>query len=98
MNDLIRIFNMHRIAIAAGGTGGHIFPGIAIARELQKQLDECEVIFIGSKNGIENKLVKEYGYQCIPTNVQKLYRFFTFKNLLFPYYMLKSIAEAQGYL
>jgi len=86
---------MHRIAIAAGGTGGHIFPGIAIARELQKQLDECEVIFIGSKNGIENKLVKEYGYQCIPTNVQKLYRFFTFKNLLFPYYMLKSIAEAQ---
>lgn len=87
---------MHRIAIAAGGTGGHIFPGIAIARELQKQLDKCEVIFIGSKNGIENIIVKENGYECIPTDVQKLYRFLTFKNLLFPYYMLKSIAETQN--
>ncbi len=86
---------MHRIAIAAGGTGGHIFPGIAIARELQKQLGECEIIFIGSKDGIENKIVKENGYDCIQTNVQKLYRFFTLKNILFPYYMLKSIAETQ---
>ena len=87
---------MHRIAIAAGGTGGHIFPGIAIASELQKQLGECEILFIGSKDGIENKIVKENGYDCIPTNVQKLYRFFTLKNILFPYYMLKSIAETQN--
>ncbi len=96
MNVLKRNFNMHRIAIAAGGTGGHIFPGIAIARELKKQLDECEIIFIGSKDGIENKIVKENGYDCIPTNVQKLYRFFTLKNILFPCYMLKSIAETQN--
>jgi len=95
MNGSKGNFNMHRIAIAAGGTGGHIFPGIAIARELQKQLGECEIIFIGSKDGIENKIVKENGYDCIPTNVQKLYRFFTLKNILFPYYMLKSIAETQ---
>ena len=87
---------MHRIAIAAGGTGGHIFPGIAIARELQKQLGECEILFIGSKDGIENKIVKENGFDCIPTNVQKLYRFFTLKNILFPYYMLKSIVETQN--
>jgi len=86
---------MHRIAIAAGGTGGHIFPGIAIARELQKQLDDCKVIFIGSKNGIENKILKENRYECVPTDVQKLYRSLTLKNLLFPYYMLKSISETQ---
>ena len=87
---------MHKIAIAAGGTGGHIFPGIAIARELERQLEDCEVIFIGSRDGIENKLVKENGYECIPTDVQKLYRSFTLKNLLFPYYMLKSISETQN--
>ncbi len=86
---------MYRIAIAAGGTGGHIFPGIAIARELQRQLADCKVIFIGSKEGIENKIVKENGYECYPTDVQKLYRNITFKNLLFPYYMLKSISQTQ---
>ena len=86
---------MHRIAIAAGGTGGHIFPGIAIARELQRQLADCEVIFIGSKEGIENKILKENGYKCIPTDVQKLYRSLTFRNLLFPYFMLKSIFQTQ---
>ncbi len=86
---------MHRIAIAAGGTGGHIFPGIALARELQMQLADCEVIFIGSKEGIENKIVKENGYKCVPTDVQKLYRSLTFQNLLFPYCMLKSISQTQ---
>jgi len=96
MKGLKGNFNMHRVAIAAGGTGGHIFPGIAIARELQKQLVECEIIFIGSQDGIENQIVKENGYDCIPTNVQKLYRFFTLRNILFPYYMLKSISEVQN--
>ncbi|MBN2017071.1 MAG: undecaprenyldiphospho-muramoylpentapeptide beta-N-acetylglucosaminyltransferase [Candidatus Cloacimonetes bacterium] len=86
---------MLRVAIAAGGTGGHIFPGIAIARELQDQLKSCEIIFIGSKDGIENKIVSENGYTCIPTDVHKLYRYLTLKNLLFPYYMIKSIVETR---
>lgn len=86
---------MHNIAIAAAGTGGHIFPGLAIANELQHQLDEIKIIFIGSRHGIENQIVPKYGYQCIQTDVQKLYRFFTLKNALFPFHTVKSIIEAK---
>jgi UDP-N-acetylglucosamine--N-acetylmuramyl-(pentapeptide) pyrophosphoryl-undecaprenol N-acetylglucosamine transferase len=37
-----------KIAIAGGGTGGHVFPGIAVARELQKEVDDVSVLFIGT--------------------------------------------------
>lgn len=84
---------MHRIAIAAGGTGGHIFPGIALAQELQHQLNTSNIIFIGSKDGIENIIVKKFNYVCLSTHVQKLYRSFTIKNLLFPFFMILSIIE-----
>ena len=50
-----------KILIMAGGTGGHIFPALAIARELKKHL--IDIKWLGSKNGMENTLVAKYGYQ-----------------------------------
>ena len=52
-----------RIVIAGGGTGGHLFPGIAIAEEFLKRNKETAVIFIGTKKGIESKLLEKFGYQ-----------------------------------
>jgi UDP-N-acetylglucosamine--N-acetylmuramyl-(pentapeptide) pyrophosphoryl-undecaprenol N-acetylglucosamine transferase len=48
--------------IAAGGTGGHIFPGIALAREIRARRPEAEVLFVGSRHGLESKLVPQAGF------------------------------------
>ncbi|MGH9367685.1 MAG: undecaprenyldiphospho-muramoylpentapeptide beta-N-acetylglucosaminyltransferase [Thermoanaerobaculia bacterium] len=48
--------------IAAGGTGGHIFPGIALAREIQSRRPEAPVVFVGSRRGLETSLVPRAGF------------------------------------
>ena len=52
---------MRRILVAGGGTGGHVFPGLAIARALGR-LAEVEVVFAGSPRGLETRVVPEHGY------------------------------------
>lgn len=51
-----------KVVIAGGGTGGHIFPGIAIAEELKRRDESAEVIFIGTEHGIEASIVPKEGY------------------------------------
>ncbi|MEE8329159.1 MAG: undecaprenyldiphospho-muramoylpentapeptide beta-N-acetylglucosaminyltransferase [Thermodesulfovibrionia bacterium] len=50
------------IVIAGGGTGGHVFPGIAVAREFKRILDDAEVTFIGTAEGIEARVVPKEGF------------------------------------
>ncbi|MEN6622440.1 MAG: undecaprenyldiphospho-muramoylpentapeptide beta-N-acetylglucosaminyltransferase [Smithella sp.] len=52
-----------RIVIAGGGTGGHLFPGIAIAEEFIKRDKQAKVIFIGTQRGIENRVLGRSGYE-----------------------------------
>lgn len=52
-----------KIAISAGGTGGHIYPGIALARELAGRGEDREIFFIGSKNGLEGRLLKDQNFK-----------------------------------
>lgn len=49
--------------IAAGGTGGHVFPGIALAREIRARRPDAEVLFVGSRHGLESKLVPDAGFR-----------------------------------
>lgn len=51
-----------RVIIAGGGTGGHLFPGIAIAEELKRREDTAEVIFVGTEHGIEARIIPREGY------------------------------------
>src|SRR3989442_10586158 len=51
-----------RILIAAGGTGGHIYPGIAVAKEIMRREPESEVRFVGTERGLESKLVPQAGF------------------------------------
>ncbi len=51
-----------RVVIAGGGTGGHAFPGIAVAKELKKTFKEAEVVFVGTTEGIEVKIVPREGF------------------------------------
>lgn len=52
-----------RVLIAAGGTGGHIYPGIAVAKEILRRAPESEVRFVGTARGLENKLVPQAGFK-----------------------------------
>lgn len=54
---------MMRVLIAGGGTGGHVFPGIAIAEALREQGVADEVVFVGTEHGIEARIVPREGYQ-----------------------------------
>ncbi len=53
---------MIRIIITGGGTGGHVYPGIAVAREIESR-GKNEILFVGAKRGIESRIVPENGYQ-----------------------------------
>jgi len=52
-----------RVLIAAGGTGGHIYPGIAVAREIMRREAQSEVRFVGTARGLESKLVPQAGFE-----------------------------------
>lgn len=52
-----------KVLIAAGGTGGHIFPGIAVANEIMRRDAESEVLFVGTARGLEKKIVPDNGFQ-----------------------------------
>ena len=58
------------IVIAGGGTGGHLFPGIAIAEEFLKRDDQTRIIFIGTKKGIESKLLGPLGYELREIDIE----------------------------
>lgn len=60
------------IVIAGGGTGGHVFPGIAIADEVKRRNPEARIVFIGTTRGLEARLVPQAGYELAPITVSRL--------------------------
>lgn len=85
-----------KIVFGAGGSGGHIVPAIAVAERFLAS--GHSVAFIGNANSMEQELCKTKAFEFYPINVQKLYRHFTFKHLLFPFFMLISTIKACLYL
>ncbi|HXG68062.1 MAG TPA: undecaprenyldiphospho-muramoylpentapeptide beta-N-acetylglucosaminyltransferase [Blastocatellia bacterium] len=51
-----------RVLIAAGGTGGHIYPGVAIAREFQRRAPDARILFVGTPRGLESKIIPREGF------------------------------------
>ena len=88
----------YRILIAGGGTGGHLFPAIAIANELKS--NDFKVRYIGSKNGIESKYDFIDRSQIDLLDITGLYRSITLKNILrnliLPYKLLKSYFKVKN--
>jgi UDP-N-acetylglucosamine--N-acetylmuramyl-(pentapeptide) pyrophosphoryl-undecaprenol N-acetylglucosamine transferase len=54
--------SLSSVIIAGGGTGGHIYPGIAIAQEFKRRNANCKIVFIGTARGLENKIVPREGF------------------------------------
>lgn len=84
----------YKFIIAGGGTGGHIFPAVAIADALKQHLPDSEILFVGASGRMEMEKVPQAGYKIIGLEVVGLQRSLTLKNLLFPFKLLKSLFQA----
>jgi len=80
--------------ISGGGTGGHIYPAIAIANAWVEKHPDSEVLFVGALGKMEMQKVPEAGYKIIGLPVAGLQRSLTWKNLSFPFKLIKSLAKA----
>lgn len=76
--------NPYRFLFAGGGTGGHLYPAIAVAEEIKKLKPESEIIFVGTKSKIEGKVIPKLGYQFKSIWIKGFARKFNLENLLFP--------------
>jgi UDP-N-acetylglucosamine--N-acetylmuramyl-(pentapeptide) pyrophosphoryl-undecaprenol N-acetylglucosamine transferase len=85
-----------RIIISGGGTGGHIFPAVAIANALKKMDPAIEILFVGANGRMEMDKVPQAGYKIIGLDIQGIQRKAVWKNLLFPIKLLASLNKAAG--
>src|SRR4030066_872709 len=93
---------MNKVILAGGGTGGHLFPAIAIAEGIKKKYSNSQVYFMGTKRGLEAKILPERGYKLFYLSVRGLKRglnlsifkviFFLMKSMVL---RLKSISRIQ---
>lgn len=83
-----------RILIAAGGTGGHLFPAIAIADEIRKLDPHAEILFVGTRRKIESKVVPPKGYNFRPIWISGFHRGVRFTNMLFPLKMIVALVQS----
>lgn len=86
-----------RVLIAGGGTGGHLFPGMAVAQALQS-LREVEVRFVGTERGIEAKAVPAAGWQLYKLSVSRLYQVGPVKKILGLLRLPVALGQAVGIL
>jgi UDP-N-acetylglucosamine--N-acetylmuramyl-(pentapeptide) pyrophosphoryl-undecaprenol N-acetylglucosamine transferase len=86
----------YRIIISGGGTGGHIFPAIAIANALKEIHSDIEILFVGAEGKMEMEKVPQSGYKIIGLPVAGFQRKFTLKNFLFPFKLIKSLWKANN--
>jgi UDP-N-acetylglucosamine--N-acetylmuramyl-(pentapeptide) pyrophosphoryl-undecaprenol N-acetylglucosamine transferase len=83
-----------KIIITGGGTGGHIYPAISIARALEKLLPSCEILFVGALGRMEMEKVPAEGYKIVGLPVAGLKRELTAENLKLPGKIFKSLSLA----
>jgi UDP-N-acetylglucosamine--N-acetylmuramyl-(pentapeptide) pyrophosphoryl-undecaprenol N-acetylglucosamine transferase len=83
-----------RIIISGGGTGGHIFPAIAIANALKRLDPATEILFVGANGRMEMEKVPAAGYRIIGLDIQGIQRKSIWKNLMFPVKLLGSVRKA----
>jgi UDP-N-acetylglucosamine--N-acetylmuramyl-(pentapeptide) pyrophosphoryl-undecaprenol N-acetylglucosamine transferase len=85
----------YRFILSGGGTGGHIYPAIAIANELKKRYPKAEFLFVGAKDKMEMEKVPQAGYKIEGLWISGLQRKLTLKNLMFPLKLISSLLRAR---
>lgn len=86
--------NKYKFIFAGGGTGGHLYPAIAVADMIKVLKPEAEILFVGTKDKIESKVVPSKGYNFESITISGFSRKLTFKNLLFPFKFLIGLFQS----
>lgn len=86
---------INRVVISGGGTGGHIFPAIAIADEIKKRNPEVDILFVGAVGKMEMERIPKAGYSIEGLPIVGLQRKLTFSNFLLPFKLFNSLLKAR---
>jgi len=87
--------NKYKIILSGGGTGGHIYPAIAIANELKLRFPNAEFLFVGAKDRMEMEKVPQAGYSIEGLWISGIQRELTLKNMMFPFKLISSLWNAR---
>ena len=85
----------YKFILSGGGTGGHIYPAIAIANELKSRFPDADILFVGAKDKMEMQKVPQAGYPIQGLWIAGLQRRLTFDNALFPVKLLNSLLKSR---
>jgi UDP-N-acetylglucosamine--N-acetylmuramyl-(pentapeptide) pyrophosphoryl-undecaprenol N-acetylglucosamine transferase len=85
-----------KIIISGGGTGGHIYPAVAVAQELQKRMPDVELLFVGASDRMEMEKVPKAGYKIVGLWISGFQRSLSLKNLMFPIKVINAVKKSLG--
>src|ERR1700735_2682240 len=83
-----------KVIIAGGGTGGHIFPAIAIGQALQRLDKDIELLFVGAKGKMEMEKIPQAGFPIVGLDIVGFNRSSLWKNILLPLKLVRSLFQA----
>src|SRR5205809_1488304 len=84
-----------KIIIAGGGTGGHIFPAIAIANAIKELQPQTEILFVGAKGKMEMEKIPQAGYKIKGLDIAGYERSSLIKNIGLPFKLIKSFGQVR---
>ena len=83
-----------KVIISGGGTGGHVYPAIAIAQELKQTVPNVEILFVGAEGKIEMEKVPKAGFKIEGLNIRGFQRKLSFENIKNIFRLLKAVSKA----
>ena len=84
-----------KVLLSGGGTGGHVYPAIAIANKIKENNPDCEILFVGTEKGIESEIVPKYGYELKTVTVQGFRRKIDFENVKRVFKLCKGLEQSR---
>ncbi|WP_416866773.1 MAG: UDP-N-acetylmuramate--L-alanine ligase [Imperialibacter sp.] len=85
----------YRIIISGGGTGGHIFPAVAIGTAFRERFPDADILFVGAEGKMEMQRVPEAGFKIIGLWISGLQRSLSISNLMFPFKVISSVLKSR---
>ncbi|GAA0873283.1 undecaprenyldiphospho-muramoylpentapeptide beta-N-acetylglucosaminyltransferase [Gangjinia marincola] len=83
------------VILSGGGTGGHIYPAIAIANEIKRRHPQSNILFVGAKDRMEMQKVPKAGYPIQGLWISGIQRKLTLKNFMFPFKLISSLVKSR---